>query len=227
MNFSIKVKTRQEKADLTRQKGLVPGVLYGPETKPVSFATEGLVFEKLYEAAGESNLIDLMLDNQEPVKVLIQDIQKDPVKDNIVHIDLLQINMNNEMFATIPVNFVGESAAVKALGGTLIAGLREVEVKCLPKDLVGSIDLDLSVLATFEDAVRVKDLVLPPGLTVTDNPDTIVAKVAEPLSEEELKAMEESNVGDIAKVEVAGEKKTEEVTGEEKTEEKKPEAKKE
>ncbi|MDP2692556.1 MAG: 50S ribosomal protein L25 [bacterium] len=207
MTFSIEVKTKTEKADSIREQGLVPGVLYGPETTPVSFSVDSLVFEKLYDKAGESNLIDLKLDAKEPVKVLVQDIQKDPVKGNITHIDLLQINMSKEMYATIPVNFIGESAAVKTLGGTLMKSLREIEVKCLPKDLVGSIDLDLSVLATFDDVVHIKDLVLSAGLTVTENPETVVAKVAVPLTEDQLKAMEESDTGDISKVVVEGEKK--------------------
>ncbi len=209
MTFSIEVKTRQEKADSVRENGLVPGVLYGPETKPVSFSVDSRTFEKLYEEAGESNLVDLTLDGKNPTKVLIQDIQRDPVRGDIIHIDLLQINMNKEMYATVPIHFIGESAAIKELGGTLIKGLKEVEVKCLPKDLVGSIDLDISVLATFDDVVHVKDLVLPEGITVTENPDTVVAKVAEPLSEEELKAMEESSEADVSKVEVEGEKKAE------------------
>jgi len=185
-----------------------------------------LAFEKLYEQTGESNLIDLTLDSGEPVKVLVQDIQKHPVKDNIMHIDLLQINMSKEMFATLPITFVGESLAVKALGGTLNKGLDEVEIKCLPKDLVGHIEVDLSVLATFDDFVRVKDLVLPPGITVLDNQEVVVAKVSAPLTEEQIKAMEESGSADIASVVVEGEKK-EDATASEGGEEKKEEKKKE
>lgn len=209
MTFSIEVKTRQEKADSTREQGLIPGVLYGPEIKPVSFSVDSLVFKKLYDEAGESNLIDLTLDDGKSTKILVQDVQKDPVKDNVVHVDFLQINMSKEMYATLPVNFVGESAAVKTLGGTLMKSLREVEVKCLPKDLVGSIDLDLSVLATFDDVVHIKDLILPSGLVFTENSETVVAKVAEPLTEEQLKAMEETATADVATVEVEGEKKEE------------------
>ncbi|OGH89993.1 MAG: hypothetical protein A2469_03235 [Candidatus Magasanikbacteria bacterium RIFOXYC2_FULL_40_16] len=207
MTFSIEIKTRKENATDTRTQGLIPGVLYGPEIESTSFSVNGLVFGKLYEEAGESNLIDLAIDGKKPVKVLIQDIQRDPVKNSITHIDLLQINMNKEMHATIPINFVGESVAVKEMGGTLNTSLEEVEVKCLPKDLVGSIEVNLSVLATFDDAVYVKDLVLPPGIVVTDSPNTAIATVSAPLTEEQLKAMEESAIGDISKVEVEKEKK--------------------
>lgn len=230
MTFSIEVKTRNEKAESIRGQGLVPGIMYGPEIKPVSFSVDGVAFGKLYESAGESNLVNLILDNGKPVIVLVQDVQRNPVKNNITHVDLLQINMSKEMHATVPIHFVGESPAVKTLGGTLIKALEEVEVKCLPKDLVGSIEVDLSVLAIFDNVIRIKDLALPEGLTVTENSEVVIAKVAAPLTEEQLKAMEESNLGDIATVEVAGEKKEEGETveaGAENKEEKKEENKKE
>jgi len=116
--------------------------------------------------------------------------------------------MNKEMHATLPINFVGESLAVKELGGTLIKSLQELDIKCLPKDLVSHIDMDLSVLKTFDDIVHIKELVVPAGITIMENPETVVAKVAAPLTEEQLKAMEESGVAKaVADIEVAGAKK--------------------
>jgi len=208
MTFSIAVKTRTEKSEKIREQGLIPAVLYGSGSEAKSVSVDGLVFEKLYKEAGESNLIDLTLDdNKESSKILVQDVQVDPVRGNIIHADFMLINMNKEMFATLPVNYVGESAAIKELGGTLITGLRELNIKCLPKDLVGGIDFDLSILKTFEDVVHVGELVLPGGITATDNPDTVVAKVVPPLTEDQLKAMEETSTGTIADVEVEGGKK--------------------
>lgn len=210
MTFSIEVKTRTEAADETREQGSIPAVLYGPEIKSTSVAVDSLVFDKLYQEAGESNLIDLTVEGGKGAsKVLVQDVQRDPVKGNIVHIDFMKINMDKEMFATLPIDFAGESLAVKELGGTLIKSLRELNVKCLPKDLVGQVDLDLSVLKTFDDIVHIGDLKLPEGITTTDNEDTVVAKVVPPLTEEQLKAMEETVTEDVADVEVDGEKKEE------------------
>ena len=206
MNFSIEVKTRTAKPVKLREQGLTPGVLYGQKLKPVSISVGSLEFAKLYRQAGESNLIDLKLDGKDANKVLIKDIQLDPVKGNIIHIDLMQINMDKEMHATLPINFVGESSAVKELGGTLIKALQELNIKCLPKDLVGTIDLDLSALSTFDDVIHVGELTLPPGIVALDSPDVVVAKVNEPMTEEEFKAIEEGQAKDIADIEVVGEK---------------------
>ena len=222
MSYAIEVKTRIGRSAEARAEGFIPGVLYGQKIKPVSISVGGMILEKLYKQAGESNLIDLKLDGKDANKVLIKDIQIDPVKGNIIHVDLMQINMDKEMHATLPINFVGEAAAVKELGGTLITALQELNIKCLPKDLVGQIDFDLSRLATFADVVHVGDLVLPPGIVATDGADVVVAKVNEPLTEEQLKAMEEGEAKDIADIEVSGEKEKAEaavVAEAEKTEE--------
>ncbi len=209
MTFAIEVKTKTQTAEETRGLGLIPAVLYGQEDGAISVAVDKLAFEKLYGEAGESSLVDLSVaGGKGAVKVLIQDIQRDPVKGDITHVDFMRINMNKEMHATLPINFVGESLAVKELGGTLIKSLQELDIKCLPKDLVSHIDMDLSVLKTFDDIVHIKELVVPAGITIMENPETVVAKVAAPLTEEQLKAMEESGVAKaVADIEVAGAKK--------------------
>lgn len=208
MTFSVEVKTRKETAEDTRRENSIPAVLYGPGTKPMSVAVNGIVFNKLYNEAGESNLIDLSIDgDKNPVKVLIKDVQRDPVRNNFVHVDFMKIDMNKEMNATLPIKFVGESSAVKELGGTLIKALEELHIRCLPKDLASELSLDISVLTSFGVSLHVSDLKLPAGIVATDNPTTVVVKVAAPLTEEQLKAMEESGPKGVEDVEVAKKKK--------------------
>lgn len=177
-----------------REKALVPGVIYGPEREPLAISLELNKLEKIYNEAGESTLIDCSIEGEkEAVKVLFQDLQYHPLKNQITHFDLRQIKMGVEMHATIELNFIGEPLAVKTLGGTLVVNTEELDVKCLPKNLVSSIDIDLSKLKTFDDSIYVKDIVLPEGIVVEDGLDNLVAKVVAPLSEERLKAMEEEN----------------------------------
>ncbi|HAZ28987.1 MAG TPA: 50S ribosomal protein L25 [Candidatus Magasanikbacteria bacterium] len=212
MTFELQTKKRNKgDAVALRASGRVPSVLYGPGTEPVVLSVERVPFEKLYHEAGESSLVDLSVEGEgEPSKVLIQDVQYDPVKQSIIHVDFRRINMREQMHATIELEFVGESMAVKALGGTLQKGVASVDVKCLPKDLVSSLVVDVSVLKTFTDFLYVKDLVVPPGIEITSSLDELVVKVSAPLSEEQLKAMEESQIGSIDTVEVEAKKKEEE-----------------
>ena len=208
MTLAITAKKRDAgNAERDREQGLVPAVLYGPDIESVSIGVDPLLFEKLYNEAGESTLIDLTIEGQsEPTKVLVQDIQYDTIKERFIHIDFRQIKMGEEMQATAELTFIGESAAVKALGGTLNKQRESLDIKCLPKNLVNHIDVDISTLATFEDAIYIKDLSFPDGITSVDDMELLVAKVTAPLSEEQLAAMEESAVGDVEAVEVDGEK---------------------
>lgn len=207
MAIAILAKKRSSgDAENTRMSGMIPAVVYGPGVEPQSIAVEASSFEKIYKEAGEATLVDFSVDGSSPVKVLIQALQYHPTSEAIVHVDFRQINMNQEMTATVGLEFIGDSTAVKE-GGTLNVGLDEVEVECLPKHLVSSITVDISVLKTFDDAIYVKDLKLPEGITVLDDKDTLVANVSAPLTEEELKAMDAEDAAPVSLDTIEVEKK--------------------
>lgn len=213
MTYTLTATAREKGTDLEalRDGGAVPAVLYGPEIEAQSITLKTREFELLYNEAGESSLINLTIgDQKEPTIVLIQDAQYDPVSGNLIHVDLRQIKMGEEMHASIELTYVGEAPAVKALGGTLLKSLDYINVTCLPKDLVNHIDVDLSSLVDFDTAIHISDLAIPAGMTVTDETDTVVAKVAAPLTEDQIKAMEEAGPGSVEDIEDAEEKKKDE-----------------
>ncbi len=210
MAFTIQATKRtKQTADDLRADRQIPAVVYGPQTPSTSVAVNYREFEKLYAAAGESSLIDFSIDGAAPVKALVQEVQYEPVKGRVLHVDFRQIDMTKEMNATVELHFIGESSAVKDLGGTLIKTLEEVDVLCLPQNLVSHIDIDLSVLKGFTDVIHVSDLVLPNGITVENDADMVLAKVAAPLTEDEIKAMEAVSAPvDLSKIEVEKKGKT-------------------
>ena len=222
MSLKISASERTVKGAKVRTKTIIPAVVYGMGAETTSITLGYDEFTKLYKEAGEASLVDLFLNNKDGGKVLIQEIQYDPVSDRIIHVDLRRIDMNKVMTATVELRFVGESPIIKEQGGTLMHNISSVEVKCLPKDLVSHIDVDLSVLKTFEVVIKVKDLPVPAGITVTSpNAEDLVAKATAALTEEEIKAMEETaKPTDLSTIEVAGKKKEEEAPeGEEKPKE--------
>ncbi len=164
--------------------GFIPAVIYGPDRKPQNLKVKRLDFERVFAVAGESNLISLSVDGKETVKVVVKDTQKDALKDKIIHVDFYQVDMKKKITAEIPLHFIGEAKAVKELGGVLVKGADSIQVKCLPGDLVDHIDVDLSVLNTFHDFIRIKDLKLPPGMELTDESDEVLAHVIQPKAEE-------------------------------------------
>ncbi|MEK7644063.1 MAG: 50S ribosomal protein L25 [Patescibacteria group bacterium] len=212
MAFTLNVqsKPRISNEDL-RKQGIVPGIIYGGDRKePTAVAVKQSEFQKLYDEAGESSLVDFSIDSGAPVKVLIQDVQVEPVKGKITHVDFRQINMNKEMTVDVELKFSGDPAAVRELGGTLVKPHSYVTIKCLPKDLMSEIEIDLSSLKTFSDAIRVQDILTPDGVVVVDEPEMVIAKVVAPLTEDELKAMEETVAPKIEDIEVEKKGKKEE-----------------
>jgi large subunit ribosomal protein L25 len=192
--FSLAVKSRKEKSKQlkkVREQAMIPAVLYGHGIKPVSLSAPYSAFEKLLDKAGESSLVDLSIDEKEPVKVLIQDYQLDPKTNQFIHVDFRQIRMDEKLHAEIEFKFIGEAPAVKELSGILVTNIDKVEVECLPSDLVHEIEVDISSLKTFEDSIHVSDIKVPSGIKVINHPEETVALVQPPRTEEELKAMDE------------------------------------
>lgn len=204
-----RILTGKKLAALRAQK-LVPAVLYGHKVENRLLAVPVVAFDKTYEKAGESALVDLAIDGAAPIKVLIHDVSRNPVKGFVEHVDFYQVNMAEKLETEIPLIFTGESKAVKELGGTLVKSIEELEVRCLPSDLVHEIMVDISRLATFDDVLKVSDIVLPKGMEALNDSDDVIASVAEPASEEELAALDEKPVEDVTAVEVEKKGKDEE-----------------
>lgn len=175
--------------------GFVLANLYGAGAENKSLKIKKIDFDRAFAEAGESNLISLSVDGKDSAKVIIKEIQKDPVKDNVIHVDLYEVDMKKEITTEIPFNFVGESKAVKELGGNLSRNMSKVEVKCLPSALVNSIDVDISGLDNFHDAVRLEDLKLPEGINLSSTTNNVVVSITEPKKEEEKPEEAEAEEG--------------------------------
>lgn len=198
---------RRAKTELKDMR--VPAVLYGAgvESRPISVGRSEFV--KLYNTAGQSALIDVTVGSEAPVKALIKELQLHPITTDPIHVDFYQVRMDQEIEANIPLVFIGESSAVKNDGGTLIKSMDEVAVRCLPGDLPHEIEVDLSKLVTFDDAITIGSLVVAKGVEFIDDAEQTIATVARPLTEDELKALEEVQVGDVSAVKTEAEEKKE------------------
>lgn len=195
-----RVKATKKEINKERAKGSIAAVMYGHGKPAVSLWVERLAFEKLYASAGESSIIHIDVDGKSH-NALVQDVSFDPLAHRAVHIDFLQVKMNEVIEVTVPLEFVGESKAVRELGGTLIKTLEEVQVSCLPKDLPHALEIDLGKLDTFDDNLTVANIVAPDDVKILTNPETVLAIVEQPRSAEELEALDEKLEVDVTKVE--------------------------
>jgi len=211
MTLSITGVLREERGRKTnhlRAEGQVPAVLYGFEVEPSSIQLDRNELERLYKQAGVSTVIDLSVDGAVH-NVLIQELQRDPVSEDIIHADFRRIDMTEKVEASISLKFVGEAPAVKEQGGVFMRSADEVQVLALPVALVREIEVDLGKLATFDDVIRVSDIVVPEGIEILSDQDSAIASVQAPRTQEEMDALDDDIVADVESVEVATEKKEE------------------
>lgn len=192
-----------------RNGGSMPAVLYGHDIKPQEIAVDSREFTRAYKAAGENTILSLSIGGGKPVNVLIKEAQLHPMTNRFTHADFFQVRMDEEIEANIPLEFEGESPAVREAGGILVKALDEVEVSALPANLPHSIAVDLSKLATFDDVIKVGDLAVSEKVRINADPETVVALVEAPRSEEELAKLDEKVEADVTKVEKVEEKKEE------------------
>ncbi|MDO8669270.1 MAG: 50S ribosomal protein L25 [Candidatus Buchananbacteria bacterium] len=173
-----------KKAQIIRQEGKIPAVVYGHGLENQNIELDYNAFDKVFKEGGESTIIDLGVDGKE-VKVIVSDVQYDPVKGRYRHVDFHQIKMDEAITANVELKFVGEAKAVKEFDGVLVHNISELEIKCLPGDLVGEIEVDVSKLNTFDDVVTIADLVISDKIEIIGHePEDVVAIVTKPRAEE-------------------------------------------
>jgi large subunit ribosomal protein L25 len=231
---TLNAKTREvfgRKTKIGKKEGLIPAVVYGRGIETKSLWIKAMEFGKLLKEAGESTIIELLVDEKDKRNVIIYETQKDPVTSRFIHADFFQVRMDEEIKTEVELVWVGEAPAVKELSGVLVKNMAEITVRCLPADLPGKIEVNIANLETFEDRVCIKDLEISPKVKIDLSPETVVALVVPPRSEEELAGLSEKVEEDVTKVEgVVKEEPAAEGEGEEKAEAKaeaKPEKKKE
>lgn len=208
MSIILNAKKRDEKIKLDTNF-YIPANLYGKNIKNINLEIKKADFDKVWDEAGESNLIDLKLDN-ESIKALIKEVQYHPVKDTPLHVDFYQVNMKEKITTEIPLEFIGESKAVKELNGLLMRQVDSVLVRCLPGDLIDHIEVDISSLETFGDSIHMEDLILPKSMELLHEGDEIVVSAIAPKVEEKVEEETDDKKEEVEEEKEEGDKSNEE-----------------
>jgi large subunit ribosomal protein L25 len=171
-----------------RKAGLIPGVLYGRGAEPVAFQVDvPSLREALSGDAGRHAVLKLKVPGRKgDTHAVLKDYQLDPVRDRLIHIDLLEISMTELIVSSVNVRLEGEAQGVKD-GGVLEQASHELEVEALPANLPTEIVVDISDLVAG-NAIRVSDISLPEGVEFKSDPDTVVAAVIQATTMEQIEA---------------------------------------
>lgn len=187
LNLNAQIRKDDEKIKEIRSAKMIPAVVYGKKQEAIKIKVDYPDFLKLFRVSWESHIINLEVEGKN-IEVLVHDFQQDPVNGSYLHVDFLAVTRGEKVHTKIHLEFNGNSPAVKEWG-ILEEQIKELEVKVLPKDLVDSIEVDLSQLKEMWDSIKISDLKIDTKkIEVLNNSEDVVAMVSKP-----RKVKEEAN----------------------------------
>ena len=177
-----------------RAAGKVPIIVYGAESN-ASLQVQAHEFALMLRRHGEHQILDLVIEGEPAGKVLVQDVQHDVRDGHILHADLVSVSMDKPIHLSLPIKVLGESAGVKA-GGVLELVIAELDIECLPGDVVEEIPVHVDALQVG-DNLTAGEIALPQGLTLLGDPEEVILIIAQPTVEkaESTETEEGSEVG--------------------------------
>ncbi len=190
--FALEAKPRKvtgKKVKKLRREGLIPANVYGKDIKSQSLELPLADFQKVFEEAGETGVVDLKI-GKDTIPVLIHSLQTD-YRRTPLHADFFKVNLKEKVTAMIPVEIIGEAKAVTDQIGLLEEITKEIEVEALPTDLPENVPVNVEALSQIDQQIIVEDLKAPAGITITSDPSLVIVKIGDLISDEAKKQAEE------------------------------------
>ena len=188
LRAQLRTELGKEGCQRLRNQGTVPAVVYKKSQQTLSLGvTAKDMFQILHTSAGENVIITLEIapGDKCPAQektVIVKELQYHPIKGDILHIDFHEISLTEKIKVDIPIEAKGEPVGVKSDGGILDHPIKELSIECLPTDIPEKIYVQVGNLK-IGDSIRVRDLEIPAGITVLDDPEQTVVSVVPPETE--------------------------------------------
>lgn len=173
-----------------RRAGKLPAVIYGRHIDPLSIELDLRDASRSLTGLAPSTLVTVDVDGTQH-RTLVREKQRNKITGMLLHVDFLAVSMTEELRSQVFLDVIGVSPAISEFDGVLVKGLDEVEVECLPQDLPERIVVDISGLNEIGDGIYVRDLSIPEGVKILDDPDTMVILVTAQAAVEEEEVVEE------------------------------------
>ena len=196
LNVNVRKTTGNSPARELRRSGLIPAVLYGPQTEPVLLSVSAKDLEQIFKKGNVGSMIlNLVIQNGQKVTkpAMIKELQSHPVSGSFIHIDFYEIDMNRKINVMIPVVTVGKSKGVED-GGLLQIVRRELEVLCLPGDIPETIEIDITDL-DIGDSIHMEEIPLGDNIELLSDANFTVVTIVSPKVEEVAEEAEEALEG--------------------------------
>lgn len=185
-----------KKVKQLRRSGIIPVHLYGPGIESRSLQCDAPRLIQVLASAGGNLPISVTVEGEEGDQIaLVRDIQWDPRRDDIFHVDLLVTEITRLISAQVPIVLIGESPGARMAGGTIMHQLRQLDVQALPLEMPGQVVVDLATLTEPDGVIRVSDIDLPGNVTLLTDPADVVARIELRKAEVEEEVVEEEVEG--------------------------------
>jgi large subunit ribosomal protein L25 len=191
-----------KKVRFLRRQGIVPANIYGHGIDSTAINVDAKSLKHLLAHAGSTDLIHLKIDDSKnPLRVLVREVQKNPLTDDLLHVDFYQVRMDEKIKADVPIIFVGEAPVLKKVKNSSILHLIDsLPIEALPDDLPHSLEVDVSGLEELDSTIHVKDIHLSDRITLLSDPEQMAVKVIEARKEEVIEVPVEAAVAEGAEV---------------------------
>jgi large subunit ribosomal protein L25 len=180
--FELKATKRHiagKKVQALRRQGVTPAHLFGPGVESLAIQCDTPALRNILVDAGHTQLVSLKLGHEHhPRTVMIREVQIDNFKGGVLHVDFYQVNLAEVIRVNVPIVLVGESAAAKMKGNSLVQELNDLTVQCLPANIPSKIEVDVTPLVTADQLIRIKDLPAITSVTIINEPGVVVARIA-------------------------------------------------
>jgi large subunit ribosomal protein L25 len=173
-----------------RNAGKVPAVVFGHGLESISVTLDAHEFDLLRRTIHSNSIISLEIDGKDKRRVMVHGIHIDPRTRHLLHVDLFALKSGEEVTVEVPLHTTGEAYAATKLGGTLLHTVDRVRVRALPEALPEAFEVSVEPLVDFDAAIHLRDVAMPPGVTLLADPDEVVAKVIPQRAVEEPEAVE-------------------------------------
>lgn len=196
MSTVLQAKERKEfrNSNLTdiRQKGNIPAIVYGSKMESTPIYLSGAEFHKTIKTVGRNGIISLDVDGNKH-EVILNDYQADPIKNEVIHVDFLAVDMNKELTANVRVDLVGDALGVKD-GGVMQQSLHDISITAKPNNLPPSIEIDISNLQVGE-TITIGQIKASSEFRINHDEEEVIASILAPRQEEEINSGEQQASG--------------------------------
>lgn len=192
---------------LLRRQGVTPVHLFGRGVESMALQCSTADLRHLLAQAGQTRLLSLKIKGERrPRPVMVREIQRETLRGGLLHVDFYQVKMTEEIRTEVPIAMTGEAPALRLAENMLVQELNTLSIQCLPAEVPDSIPVDVSTLAGPHDALRVRDLTVSEGITVLNDPEVTVVRIAVQRAEEvEAPAAEAVEAQEVAEATPSGE----------------------